>query len=225
MAKMTEAKRNQLIVENRIKNRKGVQKFRQIQKELKESQSISKDSIDIGQKQPLPETLTENDGIQTLPSPSENRLNQPLLTTPTEKRCTPTQISASVNFPHSYKTKSALGKAVAKAERALPSSPSKRKAVVAKLLRTFDATTQQDILGSGMSEKKKTGNKGLSSSLLKDIQLFYERDEISRVSPNVKDARKFVNDITGEKEVKQIRHLMYKLSEVYNMFVDEYKGE
>lgn len=232
------AKRNQLTIENRIKNRKGVQKFRLRHKEKKIKPSITEcSSFDISkilqnttqetsysenhQKQPVlasnPPT-TENCQNQLLPTPSIENCNSQLV-----QRNNQPLVSKYINFQHTYKTQSALSKAVAKTKKSLPSSPSKRKAVVAKLLRAFDDGEQRDVIGDKKSEKKKT-NIGLSSTLVKDIKLFYERDDISRISPNVKDVRKFVNSDTGDKEERQIRHLAYKLSEVYLKFLDEFKG-
>lgn len=73
--KMTDAKRNNLLAEHRMKNRKGVQKWRQKKKGLIATQDTSD-----RQKQ-------------------ENQLPH---------------ITSAPNFAHSYKTSSALRKAVAK---------------------------------------------------------------------------------------------------------------
>lgn len=61
----------------------------------------------------------------------------------------------------------------------------------------------------------------LSQDLINKVQAFYERDDISRMSPNVKHSRKFLNPATGKKEIRQLRHLMFRLSEVYNLFIAE----
>lgn len=130
-----------------------------------------------------------------------------------------------ISFPHSYKTPSALYKAVTKMKKSLPVSPSKRKAVHAKYFYSFSAQDRSDIIGDNIihnspAAKRKT-KKGLSSSVLKSIEDFYERDDISRLSPNVKDSRKFVNPVTGKKELKQLRFLCYTLSKAYKKFVEE----
>lgn len=314
MAKMTVTKRNQLIEENRVKNRKGVQEFRLRRKALQSRNipelrvSLSSDVLETQPpKQPtsehhepkanLPSTencdnhptpipqkkiqhTTSQSQQQSLPSSenkekaktqpqdaivtpihnekdslsppsheeisiqtstktaaltastanfrkqtpstliSENFNSQPAILT--EQRNEPL-VTKSLNFEHSYKTPSALSKAVAKANQSLPSSPSKRKAVMARLLRTFSEEDQHDIIGNSKS-KQNVPNKGLSAELVRQIRQFYERDDISRISPNVKDSRKFTDPNTGEKVVHQIRHLSHKLSEVYSMFLDEYKG-
>lgn len=57
-----------------------------------------------------------------------------------------------------YRTLSALMKAVAKAKRALPSSPTKRKAVITKLFHTFNEEEKQQIIDNNLQliEKVKT---------------------------------------------------------------------
>ncbi len=116
-----------------------------------------------------------------------------------------------------YKTASARSKALAKVKRALPSSSAKKKELVSKLLRTFNDKDRLEIVENKSTESKPA--RGISPSVIEMVKSFYERDDVSRMSPNMKDCRKFVNQNTGSKELKQIRHLMYKLDDVYNMFV------
>lgn len=126
---------------------------------------------------------------------------------------------------HSYKTKSALAKAVTKARKSLPISPSKRKVVVSKILDSFGPKDRDEIVGIKEAKPKTKHWKRMSSDLIAAIEAFYERDEISRVSPNVKDARYFKNALTGQKELRQLRHLTYKLKKVRALFVKDYAGK
>lgn len=128
---------------------------------------------------------------------------------------------ASIQFEKSYRTESALRKAVGKTKRSLPASPSKQKAVIAKLLHSFNQIDKEEVIDNTNATKQKT-SKGLSPEIIKSIEQFYEREDISRVSPNVKDCKRFINEVTGEKEYRQVRHLMFKLSEVHALFVEEY---
>lgn len=128
-----------------------------------------------------------------------------------------TPSTAPSKSEESYKTSSALTKAVAKVKRALPSTSAKKKEVVAKLLLSFDVKDRQEIVSNKAIEAKPT--KGVSSNVVELVQCFYERDDISRMSPNMRDCRKFVDPVTGANEVKQIRYLMHKLSDVYSMFI------
>lgn len=61
-----------------------------------------------------------------------------------------------------------------------------------------------------------------ASNLIAEVKKFYEDDEISRMSPNVKDCRLFKNITIGQKEITQIRHLMFRLTEVYELFLVDY---
>lgn len=121
----------------------------------------------------------------------------------------------------SYRTDGAFRKAVSKIKRSLPSASTKRNKALKKVLDSLDPVDKAEIIAGGDVTKGKT-NQGLTADLIEAIQNFYERDDISRVSPNVKDCKRFVNDATGEKEYKQVRHLMYKLSEVHALFVEEF---
>lgn len=130
------------------------------------------------------------------------------------------------DFPHSYKTSSAIRKAYTKANKSLPSSPSKRKVVVTKIYRSFNDGDRQDISGrKGRSSIMEGKAPGIGLELIRTIEHFYERDDVSRVSPNMKDARPFKNPSTGEKEIRPLRYLLFTLSEVYTMFVEAYKSE
>lgn len=126
----------------------------------------------------------------------------------------------SNNIPNGYRTYSALVKATQKAKTALPYSFLQRKAVVAELFKSFDFNTQVEIILHGSTIQNKP-TKALSNDVINKIQLFYERDDVSRMSPDVKHYRKFMNASTGKKEFRQMRHLMYRLSEVYALFVTE----
>ena len=117
-----------------------------------------------------------------------------------------------------YKTKSALSKALSKVKRALPATTTKKKELVSKLLHSFSADEQAEII-SGMPAETKPP-KGVSVDAVAMVRAFYERDNVSRMSANVKDCRAFIEPSTGCKEVKQIRYLQHKLDVVYNMFVE-----
>ncbi|KAG4075427.1 hypothetical protein HA402_015080 [Bradysia odoriphaga] len=135
------------------------------------------------------------------------------------------QLENSYNFPHSYHTKSAISKAYSKTNKSLPASPTKRKVMVAKLVRSFKVVKdRQDLFGCVVSTGKANVH-GLDTVLVNSIERFYQRDDVSRISPNVKDAKYFRNAVTGEKELKQLRHLIFNLSDAYTKFVEEYHRE
>lgn len=119
-----------------------------------------------------------------------------------------------------YRTDSALTKAVEKVKSAFPRSHAKRKAVLVKLFHEMEEDDQIQIILGNSFIKHKTGHY-LSEEIIQKVHLFYERDDISRMSPEVKHTRKYLNSATGKKEIKQMRFLMYRLSEVHNLFIAE----
>lgn len=123
----------------------------------------------------------------------------------------------------SYRTKSALRKATTKIRKTLPLSPKKRNAVLARLIHSLDAEDQEAIFcRKPLPETMRNNGKALASEVVVAVQKFYENDEISRMSPNVKDCRSFTDPVTGTKEIVQTRHLMYRLKEVYELFLIDY---
>ncbi len=105
----------------------------------------------------------------------------------------------------SYRTKSAARKATTKTRKSLPLSSSKRNHILHRIVHSLDST-DQEIFNKKPVEKRNNG-KGLNSELIVAVHKFYEDDEISHMSPNVKDCRFSKNPSTGEKEIVQIRHL------------------
>lgn len=122
-----------------------------------------------------------------------------------------------------YKTKSALNKAVAKLKKYLPTSLPKQKEVAAKLFESLVQDELDENVTLNMSEQK--SGRSVSKSLVTAVQRFYERDDISRISPNVRDSKYFVNQENGVKEIRQVRHLMYTLSKVYSLFIKQYVAD
>lgn len=129
---------------------------------------------------------------------------------------------STIAFKNSYRTDGALRKAVGKAKRALPDSPSKQKAVLAKMFQSLTTEDKEDVVNNTAVVQPTKHYRRLSAELIDAVRQFYQRDDISRPSPNVKDCKRFVNEDTGEKEYRQVRHLMYKLSEAHALFVEEY---
>lgn len=79
-----------------------------------------------------------------------------------------------------YKTPQALGKAVKKVSKQLPSSPRKRKAVISKIAEATGLTVDVKL-------KDPCGNSRIPDSTVEEVQKFYTRDSISCVSPGRKD--------------------------------------
>ena len=120
-----------------------------------------------------------------------------------------------------FKSASALGKATAKAKRALlvnlPHSPRRRSAVRRQIVQTeFRAEAT-----AALSPNQRPGPNALESETFELVIQFYERDDISRQAPGRKDAIP-VQSNDGTKEQKQIKHLTLSISEVYSLFCKEY---
>lgn len=169
LLKLTDAKRTQLLNEERMKCRKRVEKHRKNKKEM-ETESLKKDRQE------------------------------------------------------SYQTKSAVRKATTKTRKSLQLSSSKRNDVLYRIVHSLDPKDQEEIFNKKPVKKRNNG-KVLDSELIAAVHKFYEDDEISRMSPNVKDCRFFKDPLTGEKVIVQIRHLYYTLKEAYKLFLFDYAAQ
>lgn len=112
---------------------------------------------------------------------------------------------------------------VGKNNKSFPFNTRKTKDSIGKTLSFADESVQLEIVLQNTSIRRPAN--AISQDLVMKVRSFYERDDISRVSPNAKDVRYFT-DQSGKKELQQIRHLVYRLSEVYALFIMEYgEGE
>ena len=91
---------------------------------------------------------------------------------------------------HPYKRKSSLTRAISTAKKALSSSPTKRKAVCRHLSEEFDDKDTPPKMGRLSSLPKETTDA---------VKSFYERDDISRMSPGKRD----VVTVRGPNEEKE----------------------
>lgn len=126
----------------------------------------------------------------------------------------------------SYNTSSALQKAAAKIKRSLPSAPIKKKQALAKVLHSLDKKDFQEVVenkvnidGDAISATSPKSSRATSPDDIELVRSFFEKDDVSRMSANMRDCRKFYNPVTFTKELKQTRFLMYRLTDVYNLFV------
>ena len=110
-----------------------------------------------------------------------------------------------------YKRKSSLTRAINTAKKALPSCPTKRKAVFRQLSEEFDDKDTPPKMGCLSSLPKETTDA---------VKSFYERDDISRMSPGKRDVVT-VRGPNGEKEKVQKRHLYLSIKEAFSLFQEE----
>lgn len=118
--------------------------------------------------------------------------------------------------PAAFKNASSLGKATARARKALPKSPRKRKTVVRKLFSSIIG----EPTGVSSPGQCKSNSLSLSEESVSAVKAFYEREDISRQTPGMKDCLSIKNE-QGEKEKVQVRYLCYSILEAHALFQSE----
>ncbi|XP_067634704.1 uncharacterized protein [Eurosta solidaginis] len=119
-----------------------------------------------------------------------------------------------------YNCSQTFGKAVRKAERALPQSPTKRKAVLTKIFSNVREANKMDMETSILPPQPQKKIHQNILMLKKAIIAFYERDDISRVSPRVRDVKEYLSE-SGEKILLPTRHMVLSCREACALFNEE----
>lgn len=222
LAQLSDSQRMQALRHGRLKSLARVQKYREKKKYVSDTTERETFVTPLITKQPNPSRCKKNEEeSSSSPKHTEQSANSSCKILETYS---PKSSNTKINFEHSYNTIGALAKAVLKAKKALPSSPSKRKAVIAKLLYSLDEKSQKEIF-QNKAAIRRTGHKRIGPNLIQEIHKFYERDDISRMSTNVDDLTNFIDPITGEEQLIQLRYLVYTLKQAYDLFMKENKGE
>lgn len=117
-----------------------------------------------------------------------------------------------VNCVSPYISPASFGKAKAKAERALPKSPRKKMAVLAKLA----ADANVSVVTRQQSKR------ALDEETKNSVINFYLNEATSRVMPGKADVMT-VRHSDGKKEKMQKRHLVMTVAEAYELFTSEQK--
>lgn len=114
-----------------------------------------------------------------------------------------------------YSRKSSKSRAVNKLVTQLPSDCEKRKTVITELVKKFNVTICPDL---------QTTRRGKTSEYLKvKVKSFYDREDISRMSPGRKD---FVNiKLSGKKVQLQKKFLITSIKETYSMYKAEHPND
>ena len=119
-----------------------------------------------------------------------------------------------------YQNVRTMRKAVARADKALPSTPRRRKTIIRSLYqRNVTAEDEVTELPKKLTSPCSMGYV-VSEDTIKLIKNFYERDDISRQAPGRKEVILVRND-DGNKETKQKRHLLSSVKETYAIFKKE----
>lgn len=113
----------------------------------------------------------------------------------------------------SYKSPRTLGKAVQRVKSVLPQSPSKKHAVVKRLIQeNFGPEISNSIF-----KTKKSGSRQILKESRSVIE-FYNNDEISRQAPGKRDVKSVKDPVTGKRGLIQIRHMVMGIGEAYQQF-------
>ncbi|CAH0559357.1 unnamed protein product [Brassicogethes aeneus] len=130
--------------------------------------------------------------------------------------------NAATDVTRSYQSTQALGKAVKKTMKALPVMDTRKIAVLAKIVTSMnddDRNKFQNIVSPSGIKKKKDAD----SELVDKIGKFYKRDDISRISPKIKDVKRYFDLKTGEKILLPTRHMLLTVKEAFVIFDKERK--
>lgn len=112
-----------------------------------------------------------------------------------------------------YSSIQTLGKAVRKATRALPISPTRKRAVLARMIFDMNEADRTVLAVAITSPPPKTKSVPNVLSLRNAIREFYEHDDISRVSPKIRDVKEYVCPETGDKILLATRHMILTCKE------------
>jgi hypothetical protein len=118
----------------------------------------------------------------------------------------------------SYKCPQSLGKAVSRVKKVLPFSPSKKTAVIRKLV---CESFQKKVSNAIFPEDKKTSYNKLSNEALEKIKRFFMSDDISRQAPGIKDFKSVKDKATGKRINLQKRHMNMTVKEAFALFKEE----
>ena len=123
--------------------------------------------------------------------------------------------TSSTNQGTPYCSRQALGKAIKRLERGLPSSPLKQRFVVEKLAQSVGVPV--------CTSKKSTSAE--SEEKRDMVHSFYRTDDISWQAPGRKN-RNIIRETTEEgdriKTTQQARYMMMSLREAYNKFIEQH---
>lgn len=114
----------------------------------------------------------------------------------------------------SFRCLNTLKKAVIKTKKALPRSPTKKTAVLQQI---FKVIPQMPTLLQKPDAIRSSNT--VTDEVKQKDQAFYEKDDISRASPNRKDTMSIKNLPSGNRTHVAKRHMMMTVAEAYSLFV------
>lgn len=118
----------------------------------------------------------------------------------------------------SYMSANSFGKAVCRTKRTLPKSPSKRRAVVKKLLMEELPTAKVSVLFKEAAAKKIKDNPDETTTT---VQEFYLKDYISRQQPGKRDCISVRDPTNNKRVIKQKKIMIMTILEAFQIFKNE----
>lgn len=119
-----------------------------------------------------------------------------------------------------YRIANTLGTAVKNVERVLPATSLRRTVILAKVIENLGAADKMDILNK-ITKGRMIQNPSSSNVVIADIHEFYERDDISRVSPKMNDVKSYECAVTGNDVLQPMRHMVLTIKKAYALFVED----
>lgn len=107
-----------------------------------------------------------------------------------------------------------------KASHAFPASPTRKKAVLAKIVSDLDVDDRNELLEVISTVPKR---QSMNSEMIQAIHDFYERDDVSRASPKMRDVKKSISAETGLEVLLPMGHMILTVKEAYALFAEERK--
>lgn len=138
-----------------------------------------------------------------------------------KERKSMTQPSSNNVVGKSYNTVQSLGKALRRATRALPESPTKQQTVIAKMVEQLDPDAQNQLMNLITKNKNQRREMPQNVELIESIYEFYTRDDITRVSPKIKDVKTYECPKTGKSVKLPTRYMLCSQREAYALFDEE----
>lgn len=142
---------------------------------------------------------------------------------PIDNQSQPSNLAAIVS--EVYSCNQTLGKAVKKVSNALPASPRKRNAILTHIVSNLAEADKEILVNVVAKPKKYTRRSIVTAAVDVEIRKFYNRDDISRMSPNTKDVKQYKCPETGEEVRLSARHMVLSLREAHSLFIEEMKSK
>ena len=127
--------------------------------------------------------------------------------------------SSPLAISSSFSSKQVLGKATARATRALPKSPQKKAQILSHLVSCLSPNTKAKVFcSSRMKISLELGHPVISAELKERVIHFLERPDISYCKTGTADTVYCVKNNSGDKIYKLKRYLLWTIQDMVKLF-------